>query len=105
MGRVTPARANPFRFFLNHSKAITANVFLNLYPTATLQKALELDPTLAEQLLNYLNHLDPNLLVTNGRTYGGSLHKLEPRELANVPIPEWADLKQSEPVQYSLSLE
>lgn len=105
MGRVTPNRANPFRFFLNHSKAITANVFLNLYPTATLQKALELDPTLAEQLLNYLNQLDPNLLVANGRTYGGSLHKLEPRELANVPIPEWAALRPSEPVQYSLSLE
>ncbi|MBX3000331.1 MAG: XamI family restriction endonuclease [Caldilineaceae bacterium] len=105
MGRVTPSRANPFRFFLNHSIAITANVFLNLYPTPMLQKSLETDETLGLQLLEHLNAIEPNVLVANGRTYGGSLHKLEPKELANVPIPELAALKYSRPMQYSFSLE
>ncbi len=105
MGRSTPSRANPFRFFLNHSRAITPNVYLNLYPKPTLGNALRLDSGLATQLLDLLNRIEPQTLVSCGRTYGGNLHKLEPKELANVPLhglPQ--SLKRAQPKQYSFPL-
>ena len=105
MGRSTSLRANPFRFFLNHSRAITPNVYLNLYPKPALQKTLRQDSGLALQLLDLFNGIDPQTLVSCGRTYGGNLHKLEPKELANVPLhglPQ--NLKRAKPMQYSLPL-
>jgi len=43
-----------------------------------------------------LDHKPPVLcnrtLSGEGRVYGGGLHKLEPKELANVPVPEIAEL-------------
>ena len=105
MGRSTPTRANPFRFFLNRSRAITPNVFLNLYPKPSLQRALSLDSGLALQLLDLLNRIDPQILISCGRTYGGNLHKLEPKELANVPLhglPQNARLSQ--PLQHAFAL-
>jgi hypothetical protein len=38
-----------------------------------------------------LNRLTPKNLIQNGRTYGGGLHKLEPKELAGMPLPELPD--------------
>jgi hypothetical protein len=32
-----------------------------------------------------LNSITPQSMVSEGRVYGGGLHKLEPNELANVP--------------------
>ena len=106
MGRSTAARANPFRFFLNRSRAITPNVYLNLYPKPALRNALRRDGALALQLLDLLNRIDPQTLVSCGRTYGGNLHKLEPNELANVPLHDLPQtLRRAQPVQNSLSLE
>ncbi len=39
-----------------------------------------------------LNSLTAEQLLGEGRVYGGGLHKLEPKELANVPVPEIAAL-------------
>ena len=78
--------AEPFRFFQNHSDAIATNVYLNLYPRPFLAKALAADATLAEALWDSLRRLTPSELVAQGRTYGGGLHKLEPKELAAAPL-------------------
>lgn len=102
MGRSIPSRSSPFRFFLNRSRAIAPNVFLNLYPKPALRNVLAVDTGLALQLLERLNRIDPQILISCGRTYGGTLHKLEPKELANVPLsglPE--NLKLSHPLHSS----
>ncbi|MFZ1754895.1 MAG: hypothetical protein WAU10_14200 [Caldilineaceae bacterium] len=87
MGRQTSANGHhPFRFFLNHSQATAANVFLLLYPKAPLQKLIEDDPGLLRRLWQRLNNLSADEMIYQGRTYGGNLHKLEPKELANATI-------------------
>ena len=79
---------------------------LNLYPKPALRNALRRDGALALQLLDLLNRIDPQTLVSCGRTYGGNLHKLEPNELANVPLHDLPQtLRRAQPVQNSLSLE
>lgn len=87
MGRQTNANGHhPFRFFLNHSQATAANVFLLLYPKPFLQKRLNEDPGLLRSLWHRLNNLSADEMIYEGRTYGGNLHKLEPKELANAAI-------------------
>lgn len=87
MGRQTSANGHhPFRFFLNHSQATAANVFLLLYPKPFLQNRLDDDPKLLRNLWQRLNNLSADDLIYEGRTYGGNLHKLEPKELANAGI-------------------
>jgi adenine-specific DNA-methyltransferase len=39
-----------------------------------------------------LNDITPAQLLGEGRVYGGGLHKLEPKELANVPVPQLMEL-------------
>jgi adenine-specific DNA-methyltransferase len=51
MGRSTPSRSNPFRFFLNHSLATATNGFLCLYPKPGLAAALEGHPKRQLELL------------------------------------------------------
>jgi len=87
MGRQTEANGNhPFRFFMNHSQAVAANVFLLLYPTQNLRKLLHDDQGLLRSLWLRLNNLSADEMIYEGRTYGGNLHKLEPKELANASI-------------------
>lgn len=76
--------APPFRFILNHSKAKVANVYLNLYPKPILAQAIEQQPALARQVWEVLQAIRPQHLIDEGRVYGGGLHKMEPKELANV---------------------
>jgi len=40
------------------------------------------------QIWQTLNRIAPEQLLGEGRVYGGELHKLEPKELGNVPVPE-----------------
>jgi adenine-specific DNA-methyltransferase len=35
-----------------------------------------------------LNAITEKVMIDERRVYGGGMHKLEPRELANVPAPE-----------------
>jgi hypothetical protein len=84
MGRQNNSRGKPFRFILNHSKATAANVFLMLYPTSILQTKLTSKPDLFRSIWKQLSEISIYTLTSEGRVYGGGLHKLEPKELGNV---------------------
>lgn len=92
LGRGDSQSGRPFRFILNQSKATVANVYLAMYPTPTLSAALVRDPSLIRGIWRILNRITPEQLLGEGRVYGGGLHKLEPKELANVPVPEIAQM-------------
>jgi len=85
MGRPTRKSKSPFRFILNHSKATTANVYLLLYPKPDLAASLSKHPELYHKVWKTLSSIAAETLMEEGRVYGGGLHKLEPKELANVP--------------------
>lgn len=92
LGRRDTKSGRPFRFILNHSRATAANVYLMLYPKGPIARALEEDPDLKKRLWRFLNEIRPQTMLDEGRVYGGGLHKLEPRELGNVPVAEFAEL-------------
>ncbi|RMG29099.1 MAG: SAM-dependent DNA methyltransferase [Methanobacteriota archaeon] len=85
MGRVTQENSNPFRFILNHSKATAPNVYLMLYPKQVLLSAIKDNPDAVKAVWDALSSISNEMLIREGRVYGGGLHKLEPKELANVP--------------------
>lgn len=80
----------PFRFLLNNTKATATNVYLMMYPQPILTKELARDPAALRRLWEALNAINRETLLGNGRVYGGGMHKLEPKELANVPADELA---------------
>ena len=86
MGRKARENRNPFRFILNHSKAIAPNVYLMLYPKHVLEKKVKDNLKLLKVVWQALNEISPDILIGEGRIYGGGLHKIEPNELANAPI-------------------
>ncbi len=88
IGRSNKEGNKPFRFVLNRSKAIVANSYLILYPKPYLEKAIKQNPKLNEQLLDALNQITGKSMLDEGRVYGGGMHKIEPKELANVPALE-----------------
>jgi hypothetical protein len=95
MGRVRDGSGrNPFRFILNSSAAIATNVYLYIYPRPALKKLLADRPDRVNWLHQMLNRLSAETLIQNGRTYGGGLHKLEPKELAEMPLPKMPDWLQ-----------
>jgi hypothetical protein len=73
-----------FRFVLNPSNATATNVYLLMYPKPRLEKAARKEPALLRRIRDALAELGSDTLVRAGRVYGGGLHKLEPRELANL---------------------
>jgi adenine-specific DNA-methyltransferase len=84
MGRES-ANSRPFRFILNHSKATAPNVYLMLYPKPALEKELKDKPELLRVVWQALNEIPPEVLMGEGRIYGGGLHKIEPNELGSAP--------------------
>ncbi len=86
LGRSDAKNGRPFRFILNHSRAIAANVYLLLYPKPRLLRKVAENPKLLRRLWESLNSLNINLILGEGRIYGGGLYKLEPKELGNVDI-------------------
>ncbi len=92
LGRGDSKNGHPFRFIRNRSRATVANVFLAMYPTPALQQALSRYPALIDRVWRELNRISIADLLHEGRVYGGGLHKLEPKELANVPIPALAEI-------------
>lgn len=84
MGRNANGR-KPFRFLWNKSQATAHNVYLLLYPSGVLHKALIDEPGLQARVFAALETLDTESITTGGRVYGGGLYKMEPKELANIP--------------------
>ncbi len=87
----------PFRFLLNRSQATATNVYLMLYPQPLLAQKLAFNPKVIRLLWEALNTISPETLLGNGRVYGGGLHKLEPRELGNVPADHLAAIAGLQP--------
>lgn len=87
MSRSSSTEEHAFRFIFNKSNATMTNVYLGLYPTKHLQRLLVADPSLLIKIWKCLNKISTEDLLSEGRVYGGGLCKLEPKELANVPVP------------------
>ena len=85
LGRSDQKGGRPFRFILNESRATAANVYLMLYPKEPMASALGKNPQIKRQVWALLNEICPKAMLGEGRVYGGGLHKLEPKELCNVP--------------------
>lgn len=83
-----------FRFILNLSDAITTNVYLLLYPKKEYAHYLK-DPTILNDVWVALNATPCGTLASHGREYGGGLHKIEPKELLRVPVPNVASILMS----------
>lgn len=96
MGRLGKS-GNPFRFFWNKSEASAANVYLMLYPKGEMKAALDAQPDLYRIIFARLQSLTGEHLIKEGRVYGGGLHKMEPKELANLPAGELARMIQKRP--------
>ncbi len=92
LGRADTKKMRPFRFILNLSRATAANVYLLLYPKPLLAQAMVRDTTLLRSIWKVLNAIGQDRLLGEGRVYGGGLHKLEPKELANVDATAIAEL-------------
>ena len=83
MGRSRNGK-HPFRFIWNRSKATAHNVYLLLYPKVPLLAALTRHPELEGHVFEALQRITPAQLLSEGRVYGGGLHKVEPKELAQI---------------------
>lgn len=92
LGRSDTKRGRPFRFIINHSQATAANVYLMLYPKPAVARVLRERPELLRNIWQLLNEIAPETLLAEGRVYGGGLHKLEPKELANTPADNLVEL-------------
>ncbi len=83
MGRSRNGK-QPLRFIWNRSQATAHNVYLMLYPKGKLLDALTKYPELAHCVFEGLKQIKPAQLLSEGRVYGGGLHKVEPKELARI---------------------
>lgn len=88
MGRSDSSSSSPFRFLLNHSKAVVANTYLMLYPKPYVADRLNGNPDVLRGVWKSLNNIRPESMMSEGRVYGGGLHKMEPKELAKVSAIE-----------------
>lgn len=95
----------PFRFLLNKSKATATNVYLCLYPKPLIEDRLRQQPGALRSMWQALNGIGKDILLRNGRVYGGGMHKLEPKELANVPADELAALVGLTPENLQMQLD
>jgi len=84
INRKSKTNGETFRFILNHSKAIAANVYLLLYPKKALADAINAKPDLIGSVWQALKTIKSEALTGEGRVYGGGLYKMEPKELGNV---------------------
>lgn len=86
MGRRRAGSGSAFRWIRNRSQAVATNVYLMLYPKGLLLARLQEEPDWVERLWEALKAIDPVAMQAEGRSYGGGLQKMEPRELRQVPF-------------------
>jgi hypothetical protein len=91
MGRKSSI-GRPFRFILNHSQATAPNVYLMLYPKPALAQKINGKPEVLRTVWQVLNEIPADVLMGEGRIYGGGLHKIEPNELGNAPAGDILDI-------------
>ena len=84
MGRSRNGK-HPFRFIWNRSQATAHNFYLLLYPKGPLRDLLKEHPESEAQIFETLQNIRPERFISEGRVYGGGLHKVEPKELAKIP--------------------
>lgn len=89
MGRGSGEKG-PFRFILNHSKAIATNSYLMLYPTKRLTEEFGDGMDVMRAAWEFLNKVSQAEISGEGRVYGGGLRKVEPRELQRVDVSGFA---------------
>jgi hypothetical protein len=87
MGRANNGK-RPIHFLWNHSQATAHNVYLMLYPQGRLRDALTAQPELQARVFEALKRISPSEVISEGRVYGGGLHKVEPKELGQIPARE-----------------
>jgi len=75
-----------FRFLRNYSKATAANVYLMLYPKPCLGEIELKRPGVLDRVFSSLQRSSDEEFLDEGRTYGGGLNKVEPRELARLRL-------------------
>ena len=92
LGRNTNKNRHPFRFILNESEATAPNVYLMLYPKPSVERAIAESPRLKHKIWQFLNCIDANDVLSQGRVYGGGLYKLEPKELGRVTASDLAGM-------------
>ena len=100
---------HPFRFSWNRSLATAHNVYLMLYPIGPLRAALKANPELCGRVFEALQRIPAVQLLSEGRVYGGGLHKVEPKELAHIPAGPVLDnthvcLERQLPMLFDLTL-
>ena len=83
MGRSHHGR-RAIRFIWNRSQATAHNVYLMLYPKGRFRDLLKNRRDLEPQVFDALQSIDPAQLLSEGRVYGGGLHKVEPNELGQI---------------------
>jgi len=88
IGRTKNEENAPFRFILNHSKAIVANSYLILYPKPNLERKIAANNNIRKLVIDALNKITGRSMIDEGRVYGGGMYKMEPRELSNVSALE-----------------
>ena len=72
LGRGDAKSGRPFRFILNSSRATVANVYLAMYPSAVLTRAMSsMMPVLSVACGKCSMQLRPTKLLGEGRVYGG----------------------------------
>ena len=98
MGRGENA-SRMFRFILNESESIVTNSYLMLYPREKYKHCISDKATLI-QVWKTLNSIPKDRLSKSGRSYGGGLFKIEPKELELLKIPELKDVLK--PIRTSL---
>jgi len=93
MGRGSNS-CSPLYFIWNKSDAIASNTYLMLYPREALGKLFNEQPDTLRRVFALLKEISVQDLISNGRVYGGGLHKIEPKELRNVhflSFPSWLE--------------
>jgi hypothetical protein len=51
----------------------------------SLRDALNAHPEMQARVFEALKRINRNQVISEGRVYGGGLHKVEPKELAQIP--------------------